>query len=610
MAKGVYAIRIEDSSAAAVEMILNAPKLDWALGMPANSDVLEAPKQILHNCGAEAGGVLRIFGKNFPSSPSVILHDSGTSYYQLSVVSSDENSISVSVPASISSGNYYVWLGAGTQDAASSLASPVTIVAKPSGSLNKISCNLNGDGSTDNASAMQSCLDSNQGSATATNPNYISLPAGNFVIGKTITLHPHQYIIGASTAGTTITGKSSGSAPATWIQGTAWFGLENLTLKAPVSKSLVAGNLNGDPAIAGHVLIQGVNLTSGQDYSGGNQFMLNLSGPDIRINQSTLYASSGYALQLSYGDGVYVGNTNIPQDKDTSFMFQANQNVIFEKNTVIGAAGVAGGISFSRPFWEYVPSMISQNLYAGYNTMAKIQAPLTEGFTTDGGAQAYIGPIASASNNTVTVSNDMDYQWVGVTNPQTLVVSISQGTGVGQFRMVKAISGRQITLMDNWDVNPDNSSIVSVTSSQFRFVISHNIITDVIYEGAMFYANTFDSVIESNTLTNAGLGVYNVVYNDIYLNVVDADIINNTVAKGANTMFTADPLKSGFILRNFQGTSLSGIYVRGNTVESGLTFDIANGITGISTLLIEGNNMSEGDWTKTNAPSNASVYIK
>jgi hypothetical protein len=47
------------------------------------------------------------------------------------------------------------------------------------------------------------------------------------------------------------------------------------------------------------------------------------------------------------------------------------------------------------------------------------------------------------------------------------------------------------------------------------------------------------------------------------------------------------------------------------TLENGLTFDIANGVAGISSVLVEGNNnMSFGGWTTGNAPSNSSIYLK
>ncbi|WP_439672639.1 glycosyl hydrolase family 28-related protein [Cupriavidus necator] len=609
--KAVYAVRIEDPSADAVELLINVPKLEWAIGVPSESDPLEAPRHQLRICGADAGGILRLFGKNFPGRPSVILHDTGGSYYKLSVISSDENSVAVSIPASITAGDYYIWLGNSTQDAASGPASMIRIYANPGVILSAMSCNgLAGDGKTDNATAIQKCLDANKASATAANPHYLPLPAGNFVITRTVTVHPHQYIIGHSPSATTITGQSS-SPPPTWIQGSNWFGLENLSLKAPMTSTLVKSDRSGAPSLSGHLLFNQVNITVSADMTNGKGTIVALSGPDIRVLSSRI-TGPGRSLDVLYGDGAFVSGNDYVQARGSDVGFTAAQNVIFEKNRVKGAgSGMGAGIAFSRPFWNYSYSMICQNLYAGYNLIADIGDPYGQGITTDGGGQAYLGMTSGASSDSVTTAKDMDFSSVGLTNFQTLAVSISQGRGVGQYRMVRGINGRTITVDRQWDIIPDQTSIISVTSSVFRFVISRNTIINAttVQTGNGFFGNVFDSAILRNVMTNTAISVISKEYNSFFLSLIGIDIIDNSVRTGLNTMFPTDPSGSGFYTRNFPGTLISGVYVRGNSIQAGYNFTLANGIAGITSYLVDSNGMAIGESTMRFASQNPGILI-
>lgn len=608
---GVYAVRIEDTSAEAVELLINVPTIDWAIGVPAESDPLEAPKQQLRACGADAGGTLRLFGKSFPGRPSVILQDAGGSQYTLPVIRSDENAIAVTIPASMAAGDYDIWLGNSAQDAASGPASKIRIHASPGVNLSAMDCKgLVGNGSTDNAAAIQKCLDANKASATAANPRYLSLPAGNFVITRAVTLYPHQYLIGQSPSATTITGQSASPPPA-WIQGSNWFGLQNLSLKAPMSTNLVKSDRSGAPSQSGHLLFNQVNITVSADKSDGKGNIVALSGPDIRVISSKI-TGPGRSLDILYGDGAFVSDNDFVQAKGSDVGFSAAQNVVFEKNRVKGAGnGLGAGVAFSRPFWKFSYSMICQNLYAGYNAITDIGDPYGQGITTDGGGQAYLGMTAGASADSVTTANDMDFSTVGLTNMQTLAVSISQGRGVGQYRMVRSINGRTITVDRPWDVTPDKTSIISVTSSVFRFVISHNTITNAttVQTGNGFFGNVFDSAIVKNEMTNTAMSVISKEYDSHYLSLVGIDIIDNTVRSGLNTMFPTDPGGSGFYTRNFPGTLISGVYVRGNSIQGGHNFALANGIAGITSYLVDSNRMAIDEFTRGFAAQNPGILI-
>jgi hypothetical protein len=80
---GIYGYELEDPSASPVFGLANVPSLNWAIGVPSVTSPNIALQHQVYDCGAEPGGILRLFGKNFVSSNQVILQSSGGTAYSL-----------------------------------------------------------------------------------------------------------------------------------------------------------------------------------------------------------------------------------------------------------------------------------------------------------------------------------------------------------------------------------------------------------------------------------------------------------------------------------------------------------------------------------------------
>ena len=157
---GVYGFQIEDPSAQFELGLANAPSLDWAIGVPSVTDVNTALRHEVHDCGAEQGATLRIFGKNFIPSMQVVLQSAAGKVYRLRPSGSDTNSISVPVTSTLAPGTYTLWVGTFPWSVTSTPPSRITVYTPPSLTVKRTTCpNLVGDGATDNTAFLQSCLD-------------------------------------------------------------------------------------------------------------------------------------------------------------------------------------------------------------------------------------------------------------------------------------------------------------------------------------------------------------------------------------------------------------------------------------------------------------------
>ena len=221
---GVYGFEIEDPSAPPVSGLANVPTIDWAIGVPSQTTPTMALQHEVHDCGAEPGATLRIFGKNFVPSMQVILQSPTGHVYRLTPSELDANSIAVSVPDTLAPGTYALWVGTFPWGVTSTSPSRITVYTPPSLTVKRTTCsNLVGDGATDNTALLQSCLDRNAPAAGSKQLVYIAIPAGNFVLTSGVVAHPYEFLDGASATSTRFLGKPGKSPPDSVVRGSSAF---------------------------------------------------------------------------------------------------------------------------------------------------------------------------------------------------------------------------------------------------------------------------------------------------------------------------------------------------------------------------------------------------
>jgi hypothetical protein len=611
---GVYGFAIEDPAAPPVSGLANVPSIDWAIGVPSVITPATALQHEVHDCGAEPGATLRIFGKNFVPSLQVILQSATGQVSRLTPSGLDATSIAVSVPANLAPGTYALWVGTFPWGVTSSAPSRITIYTSPSLSAKHITCsNLVGDGVTDNTALLQSCLDRNAPVAGTNQLVYIAIPAGNFVLTGGVVAHPYEVLNGASADTTRFLGKPSKSPPAAWIGAPQHFGLANLSLEAPANPSLLAAgdSKTGNPATSGHFFFSNLNLKSTADASGGREQMFLVAGPDIQVYHSTFLSGSTQVLDINFGDGGVVSGNQIIVNNWTGLGISDSQNVIFEKNLVYSqnppgqgpdGKSAGSGLSISRGNSRFGASALSRNIYVGYNTFRNMGSKGQQVITNDGDGGSYIGPIASSTAGTVTLAHDPAWDWMGTTNPQASSISIISGTGVGQYSFVKSYSGRTINLEKPWQVLPDTTSIVVISQYELHMTTAHNTITNTL-GASIVLGDSLESVIEDNVLTNSGDGIMISAYGPYggpasYGPVINTDVLRNSLSEGAGNLMTpsVNTNLAGIVIQDMPGCLVSGLLIRDNVVPAKQTISSVDGLNGISAVLIEHN---RANWLPT-----------
>jgi hypothetical protein len=604
---GVYGFEIEDPAAPAVLGLANVPSLSWVIGVPSTTDAATALQHQVHDCGAEAGELLRIFGKNFTPSSQVIIQASDLAVYRLTPSQFDSNSIAVTIPAGLAPGTYSMWVGSAPWSATSSLASQIAIYAPPSWTVRNANCsNLAGDGSTDNTSRLQACLDWLAPLPGSNELVYIAIPAGSFVLTGGVRGRPFEVLVGSSSASTHFLGRPRGAPPAAWFSVPQYFGLADLSLKAPANPNLLIsdGSTTGAPATSGHLFFSHLDFQSISDASNGAESMFVVAGPDIQVYNSFFLSGSNQVFDVDFGDGSIVSGNQFVLNNFTGLGVGDSQNVIFEDNLTysqnlpgLGVNGHSGGsgLSIGRAFSQYGPSALSRDIYVGYNTFRDMGSSDQQIITNDGDGGAYYGPIASSTASTVVLQYDPAWNWMGTTNPQASVMAIIAGRGVGQYSFLQSYSGRTIHLMTPWKVLPDATSVVVISQYEQNMTFAHNTITNTLGVSIVL-GDSLEGLIEENVLTNSGDGILLSAFGPYggpaaYGPVINTEILRNTVTVGDGNFIVRSPHNNfaGIGILDMPGCLLSGLMIRGNAVTSLDTIYSTNGLSGITANVIEQN---------------------
>ena len=609
---GVYGFAIEDPSSPPTLGLANVPSIDWVIGVPPLTTPEKALQHEVHDCGVEPGATLRIFGKNFTPSMQVILQSATGKVHRLRPSGLDSNSIAAPVSNTLTPGTYTLWVGTFPWSITSTPAGRITVYPPSSFIVKHATCSdLVGDGATDNAPFLQSCLDRNAPAAGSKQVVYIAIPAGDFMLASGVAAHSYEFLNGASAGSTRFLGKPKSSPPKVWFAVPQHFGLANLSLEAPANPSLLAStdSTTGNPATSGHLFFSNLNFKSNLDAPGEQMFLV--AGPDIQIYDSTFLSGSNQVLDVYFGDGGVVSGNHIIVNNWTGLGISNSQNIIFEKNLVYSqnvpgqgphGTSAGSGLSISRANNRFGPSALSQDIYVGYNTFRDMGSNGQQVITNDGDGGSYIGPIAQSTADTVTLAHDPAWDWMGTTNPQASSIAIISGRGVGQYSFIKSYSGRTINLTKPWQVIPDATSTIVISQYELHMTTAHNEITNTL-GASIVLGDSLESVIEDNVLTNSGNGIMISAFGPYggpasYGPVINTDVLRNSISEGAGNFMisSVNTNVAGIVIQDMPGCLVSGLLIRDNIVPAKETISSVNGMNGISAVLIEYN---RGNWLPT-----------
>lgn len=611
---GVYGFEIEDPSAPSISALANSPSVDWVVGTPAVTLPNTALQHQVYDCGAEPGGILRLSGKNFLPSDQVILQSSNGVAYALSPTKLDANSIAVPVPNSLEPGTYNVWVGGVPWDATSSAAGQVTINVPPALIVRSFACSdLVPDGKTDNTRILQSCLDRYSPVTDSGELAYIEIPSGTFVLTAGVSGHSFEVLMGPPTGSASFLGQPKDSPPSAWFTIPQYFGLANISLRAPANPNLLlsTGTATGNPVTSGHLFFSNVNFESTADASGGQESMFAVAGPDIQVYGSSFRSDSHQAFDILFGDGGIFSGNDVVLDNWTGLGISDSQNIIFEQNLIHsdnqpgeGPNGLAAGsgLAIGRGNNQYGPSALSRDIYVGYNTFKNMGSNGQQVITNDGDGGSYFGPIASSTATTVILANSPAWNWMGTTNPGAAVMAIISGTGVGQYSFLQSYNDRTMNLQTPWKVIPDETSVVVITQYNQNITFAHNVIDNTL-GASIVLGDALESLVEDNLLSNSGLGILVAAYGPYggpagYGPVMNNGIFRNVIVPGAGNLISpsVNPYLAGIGIQDMPGCLESGLVIRGNVVNSIDSIFSTDGLNGVNANLIE---LNQAFWTPT-----------
>ncbi len=607
---GVYAFEIDDPSAPPILGAANVPSMNWIIGIPSITNPRTALRHRVYDCGAEPGGIIRIFGKNFVSSDKVMLQSSTGVVEALAPYKLDTNSIAAIAPNTLIPGAYRLWVGSFPWSATSSAASRITIYAPPSLSDINATCPaLVGNGKTDNTALLQACLDKNAPTTASHHLAYIAIPAGTFVLTSGVTPHSNEILVGTSPTSTKFIGEPQGAPPKAWFKVPQHFALANLSFKAPANPYLlVSSDSTGNPETSGHLFFDNINIQSTSDATNGREQMFLLAGPDIQVYNSFFLSGSNQNFDVNFGDGGIVSGSRIVLNNWTGLGLTDSQNLIFEKNLIYSTNtpgnrfSGGSGLSIGRSNNKFGRSALSQDIYVGYNTFRNMGSKGQQIITNDGDGGSYFGPIASSTATQVTLAHEPDWSWMGTTNPRTASIAIISGTGVGQYSLLKGWRGRTISLTTPWKVLPDPTSTVVISQYELNMTIAHNTITNTL-GASIVLGDALEGVLEDNILTNSGDGILISAYGPYggpaaYGPVINTDVLRNIVASGSGNLITSsvNTNLAGIGIQDMPGCLVSGLLIRNNVVSAKDTIFSTDGLNGISAVLIE---LNRANWLPT-----------
>jgi len=612
---GVYGFKIEDPLAPPVFGLANPPSITWIVGIPSFKDPDHALQAEIHGCAAEPGEQLRIFGKNFTSATQVFIQSLNGDVISLNSQLQDPTSLIAQVPSKVAEGSYFAWVGNLQWDVTSSSAVLIRILPPRVYRVTHVACSsLIPDGHVDNSVQLQRCLDINAPSQSSNSLTYVDLPPGKLAIAGKLRLPPYEILAGSSSSETQIVGIDSGHQPDTWISVSKFGGISNLSMFSPGGSNLVSStDCSGDPDTSGHFYIGNTSFWSDQgkssfSFDSEDEWFdaVKLCGPDIQVYGSSFGGIMPSLLSINLGDGAVVSNNKF--DNATGVVgFQADQNVIIETNRFTSGQPVKTvhgntAIWISRPFASFGPSLTSQNFYISSNAFEDMGSVGNQSvITTDGGGGAYYGPVESSTPMSVTLAEDPQWQWTGVTRPEAAFVVVIYGTGAGQYSPITSWSGRTIVIPRPWQMAPDSSSIVEIVAAHRNLILTHNrFLNNINLQVEM--GDAIDLAIEDNSITNSAFGICMRAYGPYggpaaYGPVMNTDILRNSVMAGKDTLMYHQKLndvnRSGIGVFNSAGTIVSGVMIRGNDITKEQSIFSTNGCGGISATIIEQN---EATW--------------
>ena len=151
--------------------------------------------------------------------------------------------------------------------------------------------------------------------------------------------------------------------------------------------------------------------------------------------------------------------------------------MIFEHNENTGSDLSAGGNNIGL----HMGASVARNIYYANNHSSHLYGGDHEAFTLDGHATAFFGKVREVTATSFHLDGKTflgEKVKGGMTDMHGTSAFIIDGTGAGQYRWLAHYDGNQITVDREWDLLPDETSLVTISGFNGRHLFINNTATD------------------------------------------------------------------------------------------------------------------------------------
>ena len=356
-----------------------------------------------------------------------------------------------------------------------------------------------GADAADDTAAIQAALDE---ATKAPGVAVVSLARGRYFISAPLRIPPFTMLRGAATHLTAICASETEDPPEAWLQGSHHFALMDLSLFVTNHRHVIAADMSGDPARAGHVAIRRLcvraDLYRGHlepkqvaerfekslQLSTGGGDTLRLSGPDVVVADCDIYGS-GRSLFFHRVLGGLVAGNHLYNGRWGWYNFNGCNDIVIVDNAITGADLMSTGGSYSA----YGPETDTVNFYTAGNRYELMHGWDREAFTSDAGGGAYAGKVAAVRWTEglleVVLAGEatLEERWKG-----SLLAAVG-GRGRGFVAQVVDFEGRTVRVKpfispgianaalsspDAWTSLFDDTTRVTITQLHRRYIFYDN----------------------------------------------------------------------------------------------------------------------------------------
>jgi len=510
LAPGAWLCRVEDTAGgtASAPFRLNCPTVYWLQGDQGAAQ------------GAP-GGWLRLFGRCLggvgdAAGAVALVAAAGGKQVRLEPELATLWEVRCRLPAGLAAGTWQVLVHNGWGEAAGWTAAGALTIATPAPwptqVFNVRDYGASGLGDYGDLAGIQAALTE----AEKAGGGVVYLPRGRYLFEGTLRL-PRLTVLRGDGRELTALCWPDTEEPATLVEGSDHFGVENITLYASNYVHGIAADVRS-PA-AGHTFVRNVCLRAVLYYghlkpeevdqrfraslklSTGGGDSLRLGGECVEVSDCDIYGSGRSFYLLNVRGGV-VRNNRFYNGRWGWYCITGADGLIYEDNVLQGAdlMSTGGGLNC-------LGSISSRNVFYARNRIALCHGWDREAMTSDAGGEAFYGPVAAVHGRQLVLGGKPE--WRGTARWRGGAVFILGGRGMGQHRRIVEVGPAEttVTLEREWDVAPDASSVVTVTMLQENYLFVGNAFEDAGI-ALQYYGTSINHVADGNTSRRAG-GFYN-----------------------------------------------------------------------------------------------------